>query len=102
MPMYLITHKWPESKQLDAMKEAFKFFTEVKLPPDVKFMASYNFNFGAYTLWESPDRESIREIMAEFPVFGSEAEITEIVQSYPPTMEYTVRMWKMMLKIAGR
>ncbi len=102
MPMYLITHKWPADKQIDAMKEAFRFFNEAKLPEDVEFLASYNFNFGAYTMWKAPDKDSIEKIMEGFPIFKKEARITEIVQSYPPTMEYTVRMWKMIVKMTEK
>ncbi|AIF69658.1 hypothetical protein PAP_06300 [Palaeococcus pacificus DY20341] len=103
MPMYLITHRWPEEKTLDAMKEAAEFFSNLtKLPEGIEFLASYNTNFGAYTMWKAPNKEALEKIMENFPIFKKEAEITEIVQSYPPTVEYTVRMWKMMLSLAEK
>jgi len=103
MPMYLITHRWSEEETLNAVREAVEFFSKLtSLPEGIEFLASYNTNFGAYTMWKAPNKEMLERIMKNFPIFNKGAEITEIVQSYPPTVEYTVRIWKMMLSLAGK
>ncbi len=103
MPMYLVTHRWAEEETLDAMKEAADFFSQLStLPREIEFLASYNTNFGSYTMWRAANKEALEKIMEGFPTFKKNAEIVEIVQSYPPTVEYTVRIWKMMLALAKK
>ncbi|WP_457752956.1 hypothetical protein [Thermococcus sp.] len=77
------------------------FFTSFleNLPDGVEFLASYNHDTGAYTIWRAPNRETLEKLFKEFPVFSKKAEITEIIQSYPPTVEYTVRMWDIIQSI---
>lgn|GEM_PF-2097391 len=107
MPMYIITHKWAPEELTAAMKEAARFFESVlvegaELPKGVEFLASYNFADGSYTIWKAPKKEILEKIMEDFPVFKKEAEIVEVVQSYPPTMEYIVRIWKMLIAFAQK
>ena len=107
MPMYIITHKWAPEELTPAMKEAARFFESVlvegaELPKGVEFLASYNFVDGSYTIWKAPKKEILEKIMEDFPVFKKEAEIVEVVQSYPPTMEYIVRIWKMLIAFAQK
>ncbi|ACS89780.1 hypothetical protein [Thermococcus sibiricus] len=63
-------------------------------------MASYNFADGIYTIWKAPNKETLEKIMEDFPVFKKG--IVEVVQSYPPTTEYIVRMWEMILAFAQK
>ncbi|MCD6559225.1 MAG: hypothetical protein J7K57_05065 [Palaeococcus sp.] len=103
MPMYLITHKWTDAEALGAIKEAAKFFERLsELPEGIEFLASYNFNLGSYTLWRATSREKLEKLLESAPIFKKNAEIVEIVQSYPPTVEYTVRMWKMIISMGEK
>ncbi|QDA30870.1 hypothetical protein FH039_03575 [Thermococcus indicus] len=95
MAMFLVTHRWSDEEAIVAAKEAADFFSKVKLPEGFEFVASYNFDGGGYTIWNAPDREALEKLLEniETPTFKKNMEITEIVQSYPPTVEYTVRLW---------
>ncbi|MCO6040814.1 hypothetical protein [Thermococcus alcaliphilus] len=103
MPMYLITHRYPNEELLNAVKEAAEFFERIpSLPNGIEFLASYNTDFGAYTLWKAPNKEVLEKVLEDSPTFKKNAEIVEVVQSYPPTSEYTVRVWRMLLAMAKK
>ncbi len=103
MPMYLVTHTWPDEEALKATKEAADFFERLSALPDgIEFLASYNFDVGCYTLWKAPNKEVLEKLMEGSPTFKKNAEIVEVVQSYPPTVEYIVRTWRMVLSAAKR
>lgn len=107
MPMYIVTHRWAPEEEIAALKEATRFFESIlvegaELPKGVEFLASYNFTHGSYTIWKAPKKEILEKIMEDFPVFKKEAEIVEVVQSYPPTTEYVVRIWKMVIALAQK
>ncbi|USG99237.1 hypothetical protein K1720_06730 [Thermococcus argininiproducens] len=107
MPMYIITHKWNPEEGIAATKEAARFFESflvegVDLPKGVEFLASYNFAYGSYTIWNAPNKEILESIMEDFPVFKKRAETVEVTQSYPPTTEYVVRIWKMVISLADK
>ncbi len=95
MPMYHITHRWSGEEDVVAAKEAADFFSKVSLPEGFEFVASYNFNGGSHTIWRAPSREELEKFLEtiDAPTFKKSMEITEVVQSYPPTVEYTVRLW---------
>jgi hypothetical protein len=95
MPMYHITHHWSTEEETLAAKEAADFFSRAELPEGFEFLASYNFNGGAHTIWRAPSREELEKLIdtIDAPIFKRNMEITEVVQSYPPTVEYIVRQW---------
>ena len=102
MPTYHITHRWPGDEDVIAAKEAADFFTKVKLPEGFEFLASYNFHGGSHTIWRAPSREALEKFLEtiEAPTFKKNMDITEVVQSYPPTVEYTVRQWYWINRLA--
>ncbi len=95
MPTYHITHRWSDEEALDAMREAADFFTKVDLPEGVEFLASYNFDGGCHVLWKAPSKEVLLGLLEgiDVPTFRKNMEITEVIQSYPPTIEYIIRLW---------
>ncbi|ASA76839.1 hypothetical protein [Thermococcus sp. 5-4] len=103
MAMFLVTHRYSDEESIEATKEAADFFKRLPLTGDVEFLASYNFVGGSYTIWRAKDREALEEYMKtiDAPTFHKNMEITEIVQSYPPTVEYTVRLWEMLYHMSG-
>ncbi|NJE00761.1 hypothetical protein [Thermococcus sp. JdF3] len=103
MPMYLVTHHYSREESIKATKEAADFFRRLPLTGDIEFIASYNFNGGSYTIWRAQNREALEEYMKTInaPTFHKNMEITEIVQSYPPTVEYTIRLWEMLYHLSG-
>ena len=102
MAMFLVTHRYSDEESIKATKEAADFFKRLPLTGDIEFLASYNFVGGSYTIWPK-NREALEEYMKTInaPTFHKNMEITEIVQSYPPTVEYTIRLWEMLYHLSG-
>jgi len=103
MAMFLVTHRYSDDESIKATKEAAEFFRRLPLTGDVEFLTSYNFVGGSYTIWKAKDRKALEEYMEtiEAPTFKRNMEITEIVQTYPPTVEYTIKLWEMLYHFSG-
>ena len=103
MPMYLTTHRYPEKESLTVVKEAADFFRQLPLKGDIEFVASYNFNGGCYIIWRAPSKEVLEKYLetTDTPTFRKNMEITEVVQSYPPTVDYTIRLWYWIYRLGG-
>ncbi|ANF22734.1 hypothetical protein [Thermococcus piezophilus] len=92
MSVYHVTHRWSIDESAVAAKEAADFFSSTELPKGVEFLAAYNFDGGAYTIRKAPSREILKEVIIT-PTFRKNMEITEVIQSYPPTIKYMIRLW---------
>ncbi|NJD99015.1 hypothetical protein E3E26_04335 [Thermococcus sp. LS1] len=99
MPVYHVTHRWSTEESAIAAKEAADFFSSGELPEGVEFLAAYNFDGGAYTIWKAPSKE-VLEMVISSPTFRKNMEITEVIQSYPPTIEYMIRMWNWVYRLS--
>ena len=95
MPMYLTTHRYPEEESLMAVREAADFFRQLPLKGDIEFVASYNFDGGCYIVWRAPSKEALKKYLetTDTPTFRKNMEMTEVAQSYPPTVDYRIRLW---------
>jgi hypothetical protein len=107
MALFVAVHKWKPEQLPTIIKETLALFTvqrDGKLPKGVDLLFSYN-NItpnGAFCIWVAPNPATLEQLFGKYcPVLKKGTEFVPVVQSYPPTMEYVVSIFQMMLAQAA-
>ena len=103
MTLFVAVHKWKPEDFPTILKEVTVLFGGLgKLPKGVELLSTYNRDNGAFCVWVAPDLAILKKLFDQHaPVMKKGTEFVPVVQSYPPTVEYVLSLWKTMLAQAA-
>jgi hypothetical protein len=103
MPLFIALHKWNPEDEITVTKEAMALFT-AKLPEGVELRNTYETGAQrAFCVWVAPNKETLEKVFDQSaPVMKKGTEFVPVVQSFPPTMEYVLTLYQMMIKGAPK
>jgi len=107
MPTFIAVHKWKPQDEITITKELIAGFTAIvegKSPKGVELCATYSTAAqGAFCVWVAPSKQALEKTFDQFcPTLKKYTEFVPVVQSYPPTMEYVLGLWQLMVKAASK
>jgi dihydrodipicolinate synthase/N-acetylneuraminate lyase len=108
MPTFIATHtKWKTEDDLAIKKEVLATFAAAesgKLPSGVKLCLAYSYlPQGSQCIWEAPSKEALEKVFEKFsPILKKYTEFVQVVQAYPPTMDFVVYLSQQVFKAASK
>lgn len=103
----IAVHRWKPEDQVAIMKEAltiFKAVDEEGLPEGIELCATY-INMaapGAFCVWKACCKEKLEGLFSKYAPNEWGTGIVPVVQSFPPTTEYILSLWKLTTQTASK
>jgi len=109
MPTFIALHKYNPKDELTIMKELVAGFTAIaegKGVKGVELCATYEAPPGTqrvFCVWKAPSLADLEKSFDQFaPTLKKYTEFVPVCQSYPPTMEYVIALWKLGIQAASK